>query len=1078
MPETAIYNSVCAQLLQPEDLKISSELFESIIEEKIRTKIEITEKNVSIKIYSDKILHLSSMIPMLHDFGFDIIDEVTYMIPKGDVSVHVNVFNLNIENLEKIKDSKENLEKIISMSLLGKSLDRCPLYSLVYLENLSLDHIVLIRTIIKYLDQAFLSLNANTILTTLTSHHKITKLFVEYFITKFDPSILNNPKYKNRETKLEEISEKVKEVIKEVPNILEDKILKITFRFLESLLRTNYFREQKGLALKINTDYFAEHLRGIQPKIETFIYHPEFTGIHLRMSKISRGGIRWSERHEDYRREIKNLMTTQEGKNAIIVPDGAKGGFVINKEKADITKEYFKEIYSNFINHLLDMVDNVVENKVIKLKDVIAYDTDDTYFVVAADTGTANMSDVANDIAIKRNFWLKDAFASGGSNGFGHKDLGITAKGAIVSTQRFFIEKGIDFYKESISIVGLGSMNGDVFGNGMIESKAFKLLGAISHKEIFVDPNPVPLVSYKERQRLFANKDSSWSTYNKSLISKGGGVFLRSDKSIELSKEIKKLLGITNKSLSGEELARKLLCLKVDMFFNGGIGTYVKSSEESNLEMGDKQNESLRINANELNAYCVCEGGNLGLTQAARIEYAELGGRINLDSIDNSAGVNISDHEVNIKIILNALEEKGEIQREEIKSTLKNMTKEVVDKVLWDNYNQSISISRDEIQSTKYGKNFIGTVNVLEHNNLTFKRADFEIPKDEILLNMLNTNGTIVRPILGSILSYAKIFVKNILIESTLIDEKFAEGYLYNYFPKSFVGLHQKEILEHPLKRGLIATIIADKIINSQGSTFISDFDRIGEEKFVNKIKSYLICTQLFETNEIRHEICRQDFIMPSEQQYELLSEMERTMTFSIKWMIKNLNKNQIDSRHILENKDFLFKMLENKNTLFTMLDEKNGIKNREIIKGNKKFNSFFTHIEYLRFAVAAIITKESTEYSFEDVATLFYMIVSEFKIIKILSALDKVPIILDNDMMLKKQMLQFIDFIVVHYTHKILGFKRFGETNEDAYNSFATTEKELFLETKAQLERFESSDQKDLKEIIITVNQLMSSAM
>ena len=1062
MPETAALNAICSQLLHPDDLKISSELHQRILKEKIVSLIFVNEEHVSIKIYATKALHLSSMTPVLHDFGFRIIDEITYELTQDKDSIYVNRFNLDIDNLDKFQLAKDNIEHIISLSLLGRSFEKCRLYSLVYLENFSLRHITLMRSIIEYLDQAVLSLNASVIIQTLNHHHSITNLFVDFFITKFKPSI------KHRESKLKNISAEINEKIKSVPNILEDKILKLTYTLLQSLLRTNYFLDQEGIALKIHTELFSEHLKGIQPKLETFVYHPEFSGLHLRMSKISRGGLRWSERHEDYRTEIKSLMITQEGKNSIIVPDGAKGGFVIRKEKPLITKEYFESIYTKFINNLLDMVDNIVDGKIIKNKHIVSYDEDDTYFVVAADKGTASMSDVANNISISRNFWLKDAFASGGSNGFGHKDLGITAKGAIISTQRFFIEKGIDFYKDSISIVGLGSMNGDVFGNGMIESKAFKLLSAISHKEIFIDPDPIPLTSYEERQRLFLSKDGSWSAYNKALISKGGGVFLRADKSIELSKEIQKLIGTTRKSLSGEELAKKLLCMKVDMLFNGGVGTYVKSSDESNLDIGDKQNESLRVDANELRAYCVCEGGNLGLTQRARIEYAHEGGRINLDGIDNSAGVNISDHEVNLKILLNSIQEKGVLTQEERNTTLASLTEQVVNMVLWDNYNQSLALSRDEKLSRIYTKDFITTLNILEKNVPAFKRKDFQIPKDENLSVLLNNEGAIVRPILASILSYAKIFLKNILLNSSLVDENFSLGYLYKYFPKSFVGIYERDISDHPLKREIIATTIADKIINFQGASFLSDYERIGEEKFLNKIKSYLICNQLFGTNDIRHTIFRQDFDMPSEEQYELLSEMERTLIFSVKWMIKYLNKNQIDANHILENRD----------NLFRMLDKINGLDKKEIISGNESFNSFFSHIEYLRFAVAAISIKETTQHSFDDVATLFYMIVSEFKIIELLSALDDVPIGIDSDRVLKRQMLQFIDFIVVHYTHKILSFQRLGEDPEDAFDSFVSNENEAFSGTKEQLDIFDRYETRGLKEITITVNQLMASAI
>jgi glutamate dehydrogenase len=1062
MPETPDLNSVCSQLLHADDLKITAALFEQLRKEEIVTKIFLSAKGVSIKVYSTKVLYLSSIAPVLHDFGFLIIDEITYTLPKDKTTVHINHFNLDIHDVKKIESAKENIEEIISLALLGKHFDKCQLYSLVYLENLSLRQIQLMRALIEYLNQAVLSFNTSAIILTLNRHHHITRLFVDYFLTRFDPAL------KQREIKIKAISQAIDEEIKSIPNILEDKILKLTFTLLESLLRTNYFLDHEAIALKIHTELFSEHLKGIQPKLEIFVYHSEYSGMHLRMSKISRGGLRWSERHEDYRTEIKSLMITQEGKNSIIVPDGAKGGFVIRKEKSEITKEYFEQIYTAFINNLLDMVDNVIDNKVVKHDNILAYDEDDTYFVVAADKGTANMSDVANSISIKRNFWLKDAFASGGSKGFGHKELGITAKGSLISSQRFFIEKGVDFYKEPISLVGIGSMNGDVFGNGLLESKAFRLLSAISHQEIFVDPDPIPITAYEERQRLFLSKDGSWSAYDRSLISKGGGVFYRADKSIELSSEIQKMVGTVRKSLSGEELAKKLLCMKVDMLFNGGVGTYVKSSDESDLDIGDKQNESVRCDANELKAFCICEGGNLGLTQRARIEYAKGGGRINIDGIDNSAGVNISDHEVNLKILLNTIQAKGLFSEEEKSKTLCSLTEQVAKLVLWDNYNQSLALSRDERLSRTYLKDFIAALRILEQNLPAFKRKDFQIPKDENIHEVINKENSIVRPVLASMLSYAKIFVKDILIKSTLIDESFALGYLYKYFPKSFVGIYEHEISQHPLKRELIATALADKVINYQGVSFISDFEQIGEEKFVNKIKSYLICNQLFGTNDIRYEVFRQDFIMPSTQQYALLFEMEHALNFSVKWMIKYLIRDQIDANHILENKD----------ALFAMLDKINGLKHPEIIPGNESFNNFFAHIEYLRFAVTAISIKESTHHNFNDVAALFYRIVSEFKIIELLSALDATVITLESDRVLKQQLLFFIDFIVVHYTHKVLSFQRIDENPEDAFNSFISNENEAFKVTRNQLEAFENYETIGLNEITITINQLMASAI
>lgn len=801
-------NAICSQILTSDDLIVEEELFQQVLKDKIVTKLLDNKGSKYIKIFSKEQLFLSHITPLLHNIGFEIIDEVTYNVMSQKELIYISRFNLNNPNLEKINIAKNNIEDIITYTLKDCSVKHSKAFSLVYEENFNLKKINILRAFIEYIGQAVLIINTGAILNTLTIHHEITALFVDYFLTKF------NPKIKDRETQLEKIEEKIKEKIKLVPQILDDRILNIMMTFLKSLLRTNYFLDKETISFKIDTKNFSKDLKGLQPNIENFIYHSDFYGVHLRMTKVSRGGLRWSDRHDDYRQEIKSLMITQEGKNSIIIPDGAKGGFVINKDSSEVTKEYFKEIYSLFINANLDLVDNMIDGKVVKNPEMVCYDGDDAYFVVAADKGTAAMSDVANEIAKQRNFWLGDAFASGGSNGFGHKDLGITARGAMVSTQRFFIEEGIDIHKQEITVVGIGSMSGDVFGNGMMESEKFKLLAAISQKEIFIDPNPDVKIAYKERKRLFESRDGGWANYNLSLISKGGGVFKRSDKQIELSSEIQKLIKCSRKTISGEELCKKLLTLDVDLLFNGGVGTYVKASDENNLDLGDKQNEAVRVDASELKAKIVCEGGNLGFTQKARIEYALNGGRINQDAIDNAAGVNTSDHEVNLKILLNIIKNQGILNEKQANETLHSLKEQVVQLVLKSNYDQACVISIDEQFSRKYPNDYIKSIEVLENNIEAFNRRDFYIPKNENISDIVDINGSIVRPVLGSLLSYSKIFIKKIILDSSLVDEQFSLQYLFRYFPQSFVGAYEQQIVNHPLKREIIATMMADIVIN------------------------------------------------------------------------------------------------------------------------------------------------------------------------------------------------------------------------------------------------------------------------
>ena len=1053
-------NAICSQILTSDDLIVEEELFQQVLKDKIVTKLLDNKGSKYIKIFSKEQLFLSHITPLLHNIGFEIIDEVTYNVMSQKELIYISRFNLNNPNLEKINIAKNNIEDIITYTLQDCSVKHSKAFSLVYEENFNLKKINILRAFIEYIGQAVLTINTGAILNTLTIHHEITALFVDYFLTKF------NPKIKDRETQLEKIEEKIKEKIKLVPQILDDRILNIMMTFLKSLLRTNYFLDKETISFKIDTKNFSKDLKGLQPNIENFIYHSDFYGVHLRMTKVSRGGLRWSDRHDDYRQEIKSLMITQEGKNSIIIPDGAKGGFVINKDSSEVTKEYFKEIYSLFINANLDLVDNMIDGKVVKNPEMVCYDGDDAYFVVAADKGTAAMSDVANEIAKQRNFWLGDAFASGGSNGFGHKDLGITARGAMVSTQRFFIEEGIDIHKQEITVVGIGSMSGDVFGNGMMESEKFKLLAAISQKEIFIDPNPDVKIAYKERKRLFESRDGGWANYNLSLISKGGGVFKRSDKQIELSSEIQKLIKCSRKTISGEELCKKLLTLDVDLLFNGGVGTYVKASDENNLDLGDKQNEAVRVDASELKAKIVCEGGNLGFTQKARIEYALNGGRINQDAIDNAAGVNTSDHEVNLKILLNIIKNQGILNEKQANETLHSLKEQVVQLVLKSNYDQACVISIDEQFSRKYPNDYIKSIEVLENNIEAFNRRDFYIPKNENISDIVDINGSIVRPVLGSLLSYSKIFIKKIILDSSLVDEQFSLQYLFRYFPQSFVGAYEQQIVNHPLKREIIATMMADIVINHQGITFLSDYAKLGNEKFLLKIKSYLVAKLLFGSREIREKIYAQDSKMRVEQQYKLINKIEYILYASTKWMVKYLQKNQLDSVHILDHKA----------ELFALLSEVHKQKVEILIENDDEFNKFYSVIDYLRFAIAAIIIKENTPHSFKDVIVLFYSLIHEFNILEIIVELNRVTIINSTDMALRNQILQFIEYIVVHYTKKILEFQRVNEAPDLAFSNYIANEKDKFYKIRDHLDVFMVKENKDIKDIAITVNQLMVS--
>lgn len=1060
MAQNDAFNNACSQLISKDDLTVPDEVQKLLKEQDVAVYID-KKLNANFKIYADHAIYLTRMTPLFRYLGFEIIDGISYTVMIDDKEIFVNRFNLEVQDNDQLIRSQQNITDTLTQALQNTIAIESKLFSLIYLENLSLRQIRLLQAFIEYITQSVATMSQMMIEQTLCKYHTITKLIIDFFITKFDPTL------KKRNDTLQSYEKELLEAIKEVPYITDDQVLKLLYELLKHTQRTNYFFERETIALKIDTASFKGHLKGLQPNIESFVYSEKLCGIHLRMSRVSRGGLRHSERYDDYRQEIKSLMITQEGKNSIIVPDGAKGGFVIREDIKELSKERFTAYYSLFIHNLLDLIDNRTDGKIVHDERIVAYDGEDSYFVVAADKGTANMSDVANAIAVERGYWLGDAFASGGSQGYSHKELGITAKGAFKSTERFFIEKGIDFYIDPITVVGIGSMNGDVFGNGMLLSQSFRLLGAISHKEIFIDPDPIGMVSFTERQRLFMSKNGSWSDYNPALISKGGGVFLRSAKSIELSPQIQKMLSTTLKSMSGEELGRALLSMQVDLLFNGGVGTYVKSSEESNLDIGDKQNEAIRIDATELKAYAVCEGGNLGFTQKARIEFAKGGGKINVDGIDNSAGVNISDHEVNLKIILNSIWHKGHINEEEKNSILKKLDEKVVNLVLWNNYLQALSLSKDELLSKTYLGDFIRIMTLLEKNISSFNRKDFHIPKDENIHSILTKEKTLVRPVLASLLSYSKIFIKSKLLKSHFIDEPYAQSYLYKYFPKSFTTAYKTEIDEHPLKREIIATMIADFIINNQGILFLSDYEALKDEKFIIKIQSYLINNQLFGANNIRYELHRMDNQLDVKKQYPMLFEIEKALTFSSTWMVRYLGDYKIDANYILDFKDTIFALL-----------------NREYLKKvpkltpNDDINNFMAILHYLRFSIAVITIKEDTHGRFEEVAELFYVIIDKLKIMQLFESLDQLEL---NDPDLRKerrQLRQIIELVIIKITDKIQNFRRKNELPKDAFENFLINGGESIKDAQAEVTSLFKSDNPKLSKISITIHALLFSAL
>jgi glutamate dehydrogenase len=983
---------------------------ELIIDDKIKeflktsdTFVDIVDDNI-IKFYSNRKLILSELYPILDSIEFEIEKQVAFDID----GIFVAKFTLINIDSKLINKNSKHIRSVIARSLNGEMPTKCKLLGLAYRVNFSIREIKLFRALAEYQDQLNPEYNFTQIINRLiTNYIEFTKHSLEYFKAKFDPKI------KDRETKVKNVRAKLLSSLRDIENINDDKMAKMLLLILDNIVRTNYYLKKETISFKIETKNIKHLLKGTQPNIEAFVFSKDIAGVHLRTGYVCRGGLRWSDRYSDYREEVKSLMTAQEAKNAVIVPNGSKGGFVIRNSE-NITMQRFTECYSSYIDGLLDLVNN--EDGTLKDDRVIAYDKKDTYFVVAADKGTASMSDIANDIAIKRGFWLKDSFASGGNNGYHHKKLGITAKGALKSTHRFFIEKGVDFYKEPITVVGVGSMGGDVFGNGMIDSKYFKVVGAVSEKDIFIDPNPDPLTSYKERKRLFEAENSHWSEYKK--FSKGGGVFSRNNKSIELTPEIKELLDYHADTIGADELARRVLTLKVDMLYNGGIGTYIKSTEESNLEIGDKENEFVRVDANDVKAYTICEGANLSVTQKARIEYALNGGKINLDSIDNSAGVDTSDHEVNFKILFNILEKRGLLN--EGHNLLKESTDFVVENVLNTNYRQALAISLDEQRSQESFELFEDTVNILSENLEFFDKRTFQLKTLE------RYNDKIVRPVLGILVLYSKIFIQQLLLESNMLESKSFDYYLYKYFPKEILAKFEDKVSLHPLRKEIIATIISNKIINATGSTFISDYSRLGRDKFLLKIKSYLILNRLFDATHTRRLLFSSDFKICIEKQYKTFIMIENSIAYALNSMIE-LNADELNFGTILSYKNSIDKILKevviNDSVEYKKLDQEIAL--------------FLNIIKHIKFIAEILKIEFSSSHTFNEVIEAFFCLSKKLKIVEFVTILAEMEEGKESDMMIRNQLDTIVRSLTSKATKDLLDFKRKDESIDMALEKY-----------------------------------------
>ncbi len=822
------------------------------------------------------------------------MDQVQFRVTVDGSTLFIKSFTI-----KTVKSQPESFRRLTSslleaiQAVLDDKVENDALNSLLVLAGLSWQAIDVLRAYRNY----YLQLGHPT--TRASFHHalinnpQVALCLFNYFEARFRPHPDWDDAMVREEQVLLPLRMQLLDSMTAVDDINDDRILRTLFNLIDATMRSNFHQRRSlpdyFIAFKINSLGVIE-LPAPKPQNEIYVHAVDMEGIHLRAGKISRGGIRWSDRPDDFRTEILDLMQTQISKNALIIPTGAKGGFVVKKNGTQPDfKVAGKKAYITLIRGLLDLTDNYVEDQVVRASHLVAYDDADPYLVVAADKGTAQFSDIANSVAAEYRFWLGDAFASGGSRGYDHKALGITARGAWECVKRHFRELGKDIQSEAFTVVGIGSMDGDVFGNGMLLSPYTRLLAAFSGQHIFIDPDPMAGDKpFNERKRLFELPGSSWNDYDRTLISAGGGVYARSAKDIPVSPELKKWLGLRYKSLDGESLIRYLLTAPVDLLWLGGIGTYVKASTEKHEEVGDHANDNVRVDAAELLARVVGEGANLGFTQKARIEYSLQGGRINTDAVDNSAGVDTSDHEVNLKILLMGLHKKQLIT--DYQPLFVSMTGEVSELVLADNYAQSLCVSLEQLRCAETPEIYLQLAERLEAQGF-LERAVESFPQSKAVL--ARPGQTLTRPELAVLMAASKMqLTEEIQQQASLLQESCCDCYLEAYFPKQVRARFGRDLSAHPLAAAIKATVVSNKIINQAGCRFLRLNSGSEDMNTLDNVSCYLTFDRVLDGDELRQTIHALDTKIAADSQYRVLLQLENILAGFCRWAALRGQKN------------------------------------------------------------------------------------------------------------------------------------------------------------------------------------------
>ncbi len=852
-------------------------------------KITRDPKNYSIKLFTLKdTIPLSQSMPVFESMGLQVLIGRPYRIRLGNRNYWINHFTLergdNICDVDPDKIPRYFSE--LFESIWKKRSENDDFNHLLFSACIKARNIQILRAYTAYLQQIRFPHSREYIIETLNSYPEITLLLVRSFIRKFDPDKVDSDSHL-------QLFGEIEEKLHSIESLDHDLIYKRMLNLVDATVRTNYFQDIPGdsghLSFKFDSTRI-EQLPKPSPVFEIYVYAPRFEGIHLRGGRVARGGIRWSDRREDYRTEVLGLMKAQIVKNAVIVPAGSKGGFITKQIAHLPASEVYGEVqacYALYINALLELTDNRVDDEIKTPPRTRIYDSADPYLVVAADKGTAAFSDVANGISEQHGFWLDDAFASGGSQGYDHKKMGITARGAWESVKRHFRGLGRNIQREPFSVVGIGDMSGDVFGNGMLLSPCIQLVAAFNHMHIFIDPKPDIKKSFKERERMFGLTRSTWNDYNRKLISKGGGIFLRSAKQINLTPEIKQLIECKEDHLTPNQLIVYILKARVDLIWNGGIGTYIKATAESDSDVSDKSNDAIRINGRQVRAKAIGEGGNLGVTQRGRIEYAQAGGLIYTDSIDNSAGVNCSDKEVNIKILLSQLVKSGQLSSKERNQLLVEMTDEIAQKCLFNNYRQTQIIDSIEQHAALNMYQHARFMRHLETEKILNRRLE-HLPSDKQITDRIAKNQGLTHPELSILLSYSKLTYKNALLEASSLTEDCYDALLLGYFPRLIRNRYADEIRKHPLRKEIIATILSNQIANNIGIGFGS---RIREETgatIEDIAKAYVVCVEVFDLYDTWRKLEKLDNVVHENDRYDCFQAVSGLLERSISWLLRN----------------------------------------------------------------------------------------------------------------------------------------------------------------------------------------------